>query len=139
MNSSNLFRSELVKNYVALHAEKGADGLIILWERIVVEIVVLVGNGGFNALFDRCIGLTQNTFPWLIVAAPLPLGGDRITELRLRFAEQSTTQAAAANNQLLTTFTDLLASLVGEQITVVILHTAMGKSEANGAKESKNE
>ncbi|PRC92459.1 hypothetical protein [Solimicrobium silvestre] len=141
MESSKLFRYELIKNYVALYAKKDVDGLIVLWEMMAVEIVALVGEGGFKLLYERCISLTQVTFPWLVVGPPLPQNGRRFVELRLRFEEQSIAQTNAANNQLLITFTDLLASLIGEQITVVILHTAMGnsKTENNSTKELENE
>jgi hypothetical protein len=141
MPSSNSFRYELIKNYVALYAEKNADGLILLWERMAIEIVALVGEGGFNSLYERCISLTQPTFPWLVVSPSLPQNDHRFAELRLRFEEQAIAQANAANHQLLITFTDLLASLIGEQITVVILHTAMGHSKTgnHGTKELENE
>jgi len=141
MSSSNLFRYELIKNYVALYAEKDAEGLISLWERIAIEIVALVGNGGFNSLYERCIGLTQTNYPWLIVSPTLPPGAGRFTELRQLFSEQSITQTNAANNQLLITFSDLLASLIGEQITIVILHTAMNhrKTDSTSTKELENE
>ena len=141
MESSKLFRYELIKNYVALYDEKDAGGLIMLWERMSIEIVALVGEGGFNSLYERCISLTQIAFPWLVVSPSLHKIDHRFAELRLRFEEQSIVQINAANNQLLIKFTDLLASLIGEQITVVILHTAMGNSKIdnNSIKELKNE
>ena len=108
---------------------------------MAVEIVALVGEGGFNSLYERCISLTQIIFPWLVIGLPLPRNANRFTELQQRFDEQSISDTNAANNQLLITFTDLLASLIGEQITVVILHTAMGhsKTSGNSAKELENE
>jgi hypothetical protein len=141
MDSSSLFRHELIKNYVALYSEKDVSGLIVLWEGMAIEIVALVGEGGFNSLYERCIGLTQITFPWLEINPSLPHSDQRFAELQMRLEEQSIEQANAANNQLLITFTDLLASLIGEQIMVVILHTAMGHSKNNGSstKELGNE
>jgi hypothetical protein len=141
MSSSDLFRYELIKNYVALYAEKDTDGLVALWDRMAVEIVALVGEGGFHSLYERSISLTQPTFSWLVVGPTLSQVDRRFAELRLRFKEQSVTQASAANNQLLITFTDLLASLIGEQITVVILHTAIGigKTDTHGIEELENE
>ena len=141
MKSSNMFRYELIKNYGALYAKKDADGLIDLWEKMAIEIMALVGEGGFNSLFERCTSLTRITFPWLVVVSVSPKNANSFEKLRLCFGEQSIAQANAANNQLLTTFTDLLASLIGEQITVVILHTAMssGKTDNTSTRESENE
>lgn len=141
MESSKSLRYELIKNYVAQCTEKDADGLIFLWQRMAVEIVALVGEGGFNSLYERCIGLTQISFPWLEIDPTLAHSVHRYAELQLRFEEQSTAQSIAANNQLLVIFTDLLASLIGEQIVAVILNTAMGNGKAGrvSTKEIENE
>ncbi len=93
MESSKSLRYELIKNYVAQSTEKDADGLIFLWQRMAVEIVALVGEGGFNSLYERCIGLTQISFPWLEIDPTLAHSVHRYAELQLRFEEQSTAQS----------------------------------------------
>ncbi|MEB0029685.1 hypothetical protein QN372_02890 [Undibacterium sp. RTI2.1] len=139
MNSNDLLRHELIKKYMNLHAEKTVGSMIVLWERMATEIVSLVGEGGFNSLFERCISLTQIKFPWLILSSSSWQSTYQFAELRLRFEEQMVVQSHAANNQLLIAFTDLLASLIGEQITVVILHTAMDSKKAHDSSPKELE
>jgi len=138
MKSSDLFRDELIKNYLDRYVDRDAGDLIILWERMAIQIIALVGDGGFNSLYERSLALTQTTFPWLVDAPTAVQSAQRCATLRLRFEEQLIAQARAANHQLLVTLTDLLASLIGERITVVILKMAMDSehAEVNSTKES---
>jgi hypothetical protein len=64
----------------------------------------------------------------------------RFAELKVRLAEQTPAQASAASRLLLITFTDILASLIGEQLTTSILRSAWGDDASDKAgKELKNE
>ena len=58
----------------------------------------------------------------------------------MRFEGQTTAQISAANCLLLTTFTDILASLIGEELTISILRLAWGNVASDRAgKEYINE
>ena len=118
--------------------ENAADAAISLWEPMATEIISIVGEEGFNSLYARTIFLNRSAFPWLLASSdPLQID-QRLAELKTSFEKQTPPQVGEANNSLLITFTDILASLIGEQLTTRILclvwHTDI--SNCTG-KESK--
>jgi hypothetical protein len=124
METSELLRHQKIKSLTVQHTEKVADAAIDLWELMATQIILIVGEGGFNSLYARSLFLTQSTFPWL-VDGPLPPQTDhRFTELKMSLEGQTPAQASEANSLLLITFTDILASLIGEQLTTSILCAA---------------
>lgn len=110
---------------MAQPTEKAADAAIKLWEQMAVQIISIVGEDGFDSLYARSIFLNQATFPWL-AANPLPKAEQRFAELKASLKGQAPAQASEANSLLLITFTDILASLIGESLTTRILHLAWG-------------
>lgn len=123
-----------------MHPENVVDAAIKLWELMATEIISIVGESGFNSLYSRSIFLTQSTFPWVTASTKSPLTDQRFAELKMNFEGQTPAQAIEANRLLLITFTDILASLIGEQLTNTILRSAWG-NDATGRtnKEFKNE
>jgi hypothetical protein len=114
---------------MAPHAEKAADAAINLWEQMATEIISVVGEGGFNSLYARSVFLTRPTFPWLAAGALPPQVDHRFAGLKMSLEGQTPAQASEANRLLLTTFTDILAALIGEQLTTSILRLAWGSEE----------
>jgi hypothetical protein len=102
------------------------DEVIDLWEPMATHIIMIVGDGGFNSLYLRAISLAQPTFPWLAATSPPSHASNRFAELVTCLKGQPPEQAKAANNLLLTTFTDILATLIGEDLTIQILRSAWG-------------
>lgn len=140
METSGLLRHKIIENLITPHTEKVADIAIILWEQMAAKIIPIVGEGGFNSLYVRSVFLIQPTFPWLTTSAQPPQTGQRFAALKVSLERQAPALAAVANNQLLITFTDILASLIGEQLTTRILRSAWGNDASDQAgKESKNE
>ncbi|MDO9049550.1 MAG: hypothetical protein Q7U66_17670 [Methylobacter sp.] len=140
METSELLRHRIIKNLVAQHPEKAADAAINLWEQMATQIISIVGEGGFNALYARSVFLTQSTFYWLAVSSLSAQADYRFAELKMSFEGQTPVQVGEANSLLLINFTDILASLIGEQLTTSILHSAWGFDASNRAgKEFKNE
>lgn len=137
METNYLQRHNLIKNRIAMNPEKVGEDAIKLWEEMASEIISIVGESGFNSLYARSIFLTQSTFPWLMSNFKTD---HRFEELKIIFEGQTPTQAIEANSLLLITFTDILASLIGEQLTTTILRSAWG-NDASGktTKEFKNE
>jgi hypothetical protein len=98
---------------------------------MTTRIISIVGEGGFNSLYARSAFLSQLAFPWL-TASSLPSQTDlRFAELKICFEGQTPEQVREANSLLLITFTDILAALIGEQLTTSILRSAWG----NGASD----
>ena len=140
METNCLLRQNIIKNCIAMHPENVVDAAIKLWEQMATEIISIVGESGFNSLYSRSIFLTQSTFPWVAASTKSPLTDQRFAELKMNFEGQTPEQAIEANSLLLITFTDILASLIGEQLTNTILRSAWG-NDATGRtnKEFQNE
>lgn len=129
MKTSDVLRHQQINSLIAQDADRVADAAIGLWEKMAIEIISIVGEGGFNSLYERSLFLTHKTFPWIAVNS-LPLQTDqRFSELQMSLAGQTPAQASAANRLLLITFTDILAELIGELLTTSILRSAWGSEE----------
>jgi hypothetical protein len=140
METSDTLRHQMVRNLMTQHTEKVVDAEVELWERIATQIISIIGESGFNSLYARSLFLTRETIPWLASSAPLPQAEQRFAELRRGLDGQTPAQARAANRLLLITFTDILASLIGEELTTRILRAAWRNDASDKAdKEFKNE
>lgn len=126
MQANVLPRHQFIESLTARSADKVADAAITLWAQMAAQIISIVGEGGFNSLYARSVHLTQPTCPWLTDSSLSPQTDHRFAKLKLSFESQTPTQAREANRLLLVTFTDILASLIGEQLTSRILRSAWG-------------
>ena len=117
-------RHQIIDGVMAQHTE--VDAAIELWEQMATQLIALVGEEGFNSLYARSVFLTRSTFPWL-AASSLSLRTDhRFANLKNSLEGQTPAHVVKANRLLLITFTDILASLIGEQLTNNILRMAWG-------------
>ena len=136
METNGLLRQQIIKSLMAQHPEKVADAAINLWEQMTTQIISIVGEGGFNSLYVRSLFLTQSSFPWL----PPPQAEHQFAQLKASFESQTPALASEANYLLLITFTDILATLIGEELTTSILRSAWGNDASGRAdKEFENE
>lgn len=110
-----------------MNPEKVVDAAIKLWEQMATEIISIVGESGFNSLYSRSIFLTQSTFPWVAASSESLQIDQRLAVLKMNFEGKTPGQASEANSLLLITFTDILASLIGEKLTTTILRSAWGR------------
>ena len=142
MEGHALPRQQFIASLMAPHPENIAGAAINHWEKLADEIVSIVGEAGFASLYERSVHQAQSTFPWLPPgASPLqPPHRNRFAELGMCLAEQTPADARAAHSLLLTLFTDILASLIGEQLTSSILRSAWGTlASVTSDKEPENE
>jgi hypothetical protein len=127
MKAYDTHRHKTINSFMAQEAETVVDNAINLWEQLAIQIISIVGEGGFNSLYERSVSITQSTFLWLAAADSLsPQTDHRFAELKMRLEKQTPAQAGEANCFLLITFTDILASLIGEDLTSGILRSAWG-------------
>ena len=124
METSELHRRQLIEHLLTQHAQINAADAVNLWEPFAAQIVAIVGEGGFNSLYARSIFLSQTTFPWLPACALLAQEARRFAPLQTCFESQTSAQVRAANGHLLITFTNILAALIGDQLTTRILRSA---------------
>lgn len=131
MEKSGLPRHESIDRLTAGPTATTTDAAVALWEPVATEIIAVVGVNGFDSLFARSVDLTQATFPWLD-GGPAALPDDqRFAGLKASLDGAAPELARAANRLLLTIFTDILASLIGEQLTTRILDSAWGNGAPN--------
>lgn len=140
MESAALLRQQIIANLMAQQPENIADAAMDHWEKLADEIISIVGEAGFVSLYERSVHLAQSTFPWLPPGSSPPQTQHRFAEFRTRLADQTPAHARAAHSLLLTLFTDILASLIGEQLTASILRSAWGNlASVPSSKELDNE
>jgi hypothetical protein len=138
METSDLLRHQIIKSLPLLHTEKISDAAVFVWEQMATQIISIVGEGGFNSLYSRSLALTQSTFFWLEFDPHSSQTERRFEELKMCLERQTSKHAREANFLLLITFTDILASLIGEQLTTSILRLAWDYDAADSAgKEIK--
>lgn len=140
METSDLRRHRIIKNLTAQPTENSVHASIVLWEQMSTQLISIVGVGGFNSLFARSVFLAQSAFPWLAIDILSPPTDQRFAELKMRLEGRPPAEAGAANSLLLITFTDILAALIGEQLTISILCSAWGdKASDRRDKEFDND
>lgn len=117
-------------------ARDGTGSLLQPWSRLARNLSPLIGESGFCALFGRAARLVSARFEWIAVPSFKTIEA-LLTALGERLASVSAEQARAVNMALLDTFTRLLADLIGEALTIRLLHSAaLGTGEQN-AQEQK--
>jgi hypothetical protein len=124
MTPPDLLRHQIIESLTASPPEKTGDSAIGLWEQMASQIISIVGEGGFNSLYARSVYLTQSSFPWLTASSPQT--DQRFAALKASLEAQTPAQANVANRLLLITFTDIVASLIGDPLTTRILRSAWG-------------
>lgn len=119
--------SQSIHGTLTQHAGNAPDASAVLgavsrtWQFMAAQLEPVIGVRGVNVLLDRALYMTGKNFPWLAQVGPLEAGADPLTRLRARFASHDATDVADAGCALLITFTELLASLIGEPLTERLL------------------
>ena len=100
------------------------DVSILLWVKMARQLVSIIGEGGFQSLYDRSLHLTVPTFPWLTSCNSSKPKASRFEELRKCLADQELINSGEASIAFLISFVDILAVLIGEFLTSTILDLA---------------
>ena len=127
MQTPESHRRQFIKDALQRQPDAVVQTTIHLWELLAPELISIIGDGGFATLYARSLRLTCKQHAWLTQQGPKPSGKERFTELRNGLKIQSSAQASKASLDLFTIFLDLLASLIGEELTTHLLHSAWSK------------
>jgi len=97
------------------------EAIAATWRLMEAQLAPVIGARGLDVLFRRAQHQTVTTFPWL--AASVDRGGSTgpLPSLMACLATQHAAAAAEAACALLSTFTELLATLIGESLTERLL------------------
>lgn len=102
----------------------GTAALVAPWLLLSEQLMPLIGESGFCALFGRAVRLASPRFERLGTCTSARPVADLLASLTRTLNEIGPGQAAAANGALLGTFTTLLGSLIGEALTKQLLRVA---------------
>jgi hypothetical protein len=111
--------------------------LIQSWRRLADQLGPLIGDSGFCALYARACRLVGPEFKWLADTPPCKTRDSQITALDELLASVAPDHAKAAHAALLQTFTELLASLIGQALARRLLDAAARDGEEKNAQEHK--
>ena len=97
-----------------------------LWHELSAGLVQIIGQEGFNALYDRSLHEACSTCAWLRPELGWATGPSRLEHLRAALASRNADDASRAAVLQLSSFTALLSSLIGPHLTDHILRAAWG-------------
>ena len=114
-----------------------ADDIGQSWLKIVRKFAPLIGATSVLLMFERSLENNLTTFAWL-PAQILPAQPDTAVErLRTSMAARASDEILAAHRAILTTFIDLMTTLIGARLTVQFLQAAFPADEAGSITEEK--
>lgn len=109
------------------------------WRRIGAQLCPLIGESGFCALFGRAVHVIGPDHAWLAPTQSCRSQEQLFSSLEERMALAEPERAAAANDALLRTFTQLLAALIGERLTRQLLTSATAADTAHEQQKNAQE
>ena len=109
--------------------------LIRPWSRLGRQLVPLIGEGGFVALFTRSARLLSPPREWLSVDTARRTSSLLLTALERDLAAADPAEAAATHEALMGTFVRQLGALIGPTLTARLL----AETGADGAPHKNQE
>lgn len=129
----------IIATMLAAAPERAVDTSIEILELLANSLVGIIGEQGFETLLYRSAHRVNLDFPWLLYDPRIRPADPELHRLRECFTGQPPAQAAAAVELLLTTLVDILAVLIGEHMTMLIVRPAVDRASArNTSKEQHN-
>jgi hypothetical protein len=122
---------QTIQRLLPAHQKEVANLTTKLWEALAFELTSIIGDTGFAMLYARSLHLTQSKFPWLAASQTSQPTSSPFISLKASLEERLSTEANEASRTLLAIFTNLLAGLIGEPLTISILHSAWGDDNAS--------
>lgn len=126
MDAPGISRHRSIERLTSADLEKSPEPSAGIWRPLATQVIAIVGVGGFDSLYARSVFLTQQRFSWMAAGCDAPSDDSRFANLTASLDTATPELARAANYLLLITFTDILASLVGEPLTARVLDSAWG-------------
>lgn len=112
-----------------------AAPLIRPWSRLGHQLVPLIGEGGFVALFTRSARLLSPPRAWLSVDATRRTSTLLLSALEQDLAAAEPAEAAATHDELMATFLRQLGALIGPTLTARLL----AETGADGTPQKNQE
>ena len=123
--------NSLISRAILRRPDAIVDVTVSLWEKLAVELVSLIGDGGFQSVYLRSGVLAAARYPWMVLDSSLQQADLQFAGLRSSLEGRDLTEAGEASIVLLSTFLDILTSLIGELLMTNLLHSAWGDDVFN--------
>ncbi|MFZ6748201.1 hypothetical protein [Undibacterium sp. Ren11W] len=117
-------RHDIVKNAVMQRPDAVVEVTILMWERLAVELISIIGEEGFQSLYARSCHLNSAIFPWLLLDHSSSSSDSRFVDLQICLENREPAEASEASKALFITFVDILALLISDLLTASILRSA---------------
>ncbi|MDH6186241.1 hypothetical protein [Polaromonas sp. CG_23.6] len=124
MENTEPTRSQLIEAALTTLPETVANVTLHLWERLAPQLISIIGEGGFKPLYTRSLRLASSLHPWIAPDLTKSAIQERFTHLQAVLSQQDAAVARLGSLALFTIFLDVLASLIGEELTTHLLHSA---------------
>ncbi len=111
---------------------------IQLLELLANSLIGIIGEQGFETLLFRSVHRVNLEFPWMMFDPRSRPTDPEFNLLRRCFEGQDLAQVKAASTLLFNSFIDILALLIGEHLTMLILHAALGRAGAEKISEEQH-
>ncbi|MDQ2987868.1 MAG: hypothetical protein M3R60_02065 [Pseudomonadota bacterium] len=112
---------------------------IELLELLANALVAIIGEQGFETLLFRSVHRVNLSHPWMMFDPRSRPDDPEFNLMRRCFDGQDLAEATAASSLLFNTFIDILTLLIGDHLTMLILHAALGRAGADKvSKEHDN-
>jgi hypothetical protein len=131
-------RQELIQSALPVTTDSAgsaasvADAVVRALGHLLDELEPLVGMHGAGALYGRSVHLVRRDRSAALSAAP-DTRSEQLACLREDLGRLDLAEARAISTALLTTFADLLTSLIGEPLTTRLLRSAWNLPPAGAA------
>ena len=125
----------LMRHVPASRGAALADDIGLSWLKIVRKFAPLIGANSVLLIFERSLDNNLATFSWLPTVATPSQPDTSVERLRISMAARSTDDILAAHRAILTTFIDLMTTLIGARLTVQFLRAAFPADSAGSTTE----
>lgn len=126
---------DLLARMVSRKPDEVCEVALALWSQLSKSLEAIIGREGFEALYDRSLHLAGAAFPWLTAPQLAPGKHPRFDRLKLVLQSRSPDETEKATVILLSTFIEVLSTLIGRNLTLNILRAAWGDAFEAAALE----
>lgn len=140
MNQTEPLVHRVIRRAVTRRPEFVLDDSRLLWDQLGVELIPIIGDGGFASIYTRSLNLAVQRFPWMSDCVAKSTGRNPYRALTGLLSQRNPAEATEALITVMICFTDILALLIGTSLTTRILCSAWGNDAFDlSTSEQKNE